>query len=88
MKIEILKEDKEKILLRVGNEDITLARAIKDELWDTKGVDIAALDKKHPLVGNPELMVEGKEPRKLLKTAAQNFKKKVDEFEKEILKQI
>ena len=88
MKIEVLKEGKDSITLKVDNEDSTVANAIKDELWSTKGVDVATLDKRHPLVGSPELRIEGKEPRKLLKAAANSFKKKVEEFEKAILKEI
>lgn len=86
MKVEFLKEEKENITVRLEDEYSTLGNAIKDELWSTKGVDIATLDKRHPLVGKPELAVHGKEPRKLLKTAAQNLKKKVEDFEKAVLK--
>jgi DNA-directed RNA polymerase subunit L len=88
MKAEVLKEDKDMIKIKFANEDATFANALKDELWNTKGVDIVTLDKRHPLVGKPELVVQGKEPKKLLKLAAQDLKKKVEEFEKEVLKQI
>jgi len=88
MKVEFLKEEKESIRLGFNNEDVTFANALKDELWNIKGIDTATLNKKHPLVNKPELLVQGKEPRKLLKLAAQNIKKNVEEFEKEILKQI
>ena len=88
MKVEFLEDNKEEVKLKFENEDSTFANAIKDELWNTKGVDIATLDKKHPLVGKPELTVHGKDPKKLLKTAAQTLKKNVEEFEKEILKQV
>ena len=88
MKIQFLKEDKESAKLKFENEEMTFALALKDELWQTKGADLANVDKRHPLVGKPELMVQGKEPRKLLETAAKNFKKKVEEFEKEIMKQV
>ncbi len=88
MKVEILKEDKDSAIIKFENENATFVAALKDELWSTKGVDLATLTKKHPLVGKPELAVQGKEPKKLLKTAAQNYKKKVDEFEKLILKAI
>ena len=86
MDVLFLKEEKESVTLRFDSESATFGSALKDELWDTKGVDIATLDKRHPLVGKPELAVHGKEPRKLLKTAAQNLKKKVEDFEKAVLK--
>jgi len=87
MKVEFLKEDKESALIRLEDENATFGNAIKDELWEVKGVDVATLDKRHPLVGKPELTIHGKEPRKLLETAVQNYKKKVEEFEKAILKE-
>ena len=88
MKVEFLKDTKDEAKIRFENEDSTFANALKDELWQTKGTDIATLDKRHPLVGKPELTLQGKEPRKLIKSAAQNFKKKVEDFEKAVLKEI
>lgn len=88
MLIEFLKDEKEEAKMKFPNENAIFANALKDELWSTKGVEIVTLDKRHPLVGNPELVVHGKEPRKLIKTAAQNLKKNVEEFEKAILKEI
>ncbi|MEK6886928.1 MAG: RpoL/Rpb11 RNA polymerase subunit family protein [Nanoarchaeota archaeon] len=88
MQLEFLKDEKEEAKVRFPNENSIFANAIKDELWLTKGVEIATLDKRHPLVGKPELVIQGKEPRKLMKTAAQNLKKKVEDFEKAILKEI
>lgn len=86
MKVEFLKDEKEIAKIKFDNESATFAAALKDELWNTKGVEVSTLDKRHPLVGKPELVVQGKEPRKLLEAAAKNYKKKVDEFEKEVLK--
>ena len=88
MELKFLKDDKDSLKVQLENEYATLGAAIKDELWNTKGVDAAMLDKRHPLVGKPELSIQGKEPKKLAKTAAQNFKKKIEEFEKAVLKEI
>ena len=88
MEIQFLKDEKESAVVKLENEAATLAIAINDELWQTKGVDLASINKRHPLVGKPEIMVQGKEPRKLLETAAKNLKKKVEEFEKAILKEV
>ncbi len=88
MEIKVLSETKDMLKIKLENDFATLASAVKDELWNTKGVDLATLDKRHPLVGKPELRIEGKEPRKLMKSAAASFKKKVEEFEKAVLKEI
>lgn len=86
MELEFLKNEKDEIKLRVENEDSTFFAALKDELWNTKGTDASVLNKKHPLVGKPELLVQGKDVKKILKTAAQRLKKEVEDFEKGILK--
>jgi DNA-directed RNA polymerase subunit L len=88
MNIEILKEEKDMIKIKLENDNATFGYALADELWITKGVDAAVVSKKHPLIGKPELLVQGKDAKKLVKTAAQSFKKKVEEAEKSFLKQI
>ena len=88
MKVEFLKDTKDEAKIAFENEDSTFANALKDELWQTKGTDVAVLSKKHPLTGKPELTLQGKEPKKLIKSASQSFKKKVEDFEKAVLKEI
>jgi DNA-directed RNA polymerase subunit L len=88
MELKFLKDDKDGVKIQFEQDQATLAMAVKDELWNTKGVEVAAVDKHHPLVGKPELTVHAKEARKLVKTATLSFKKKVEEFEKAILKEI
>lgn len=88
MNIEFLKDEKERAHVRFENEDKTFAAALEDELWATKGVEAVAVDKKHPLIGKPELILHGKDPKKLMKEAAQSYKKKVEEFQKAILKEV
>ncbi len=88
MNIQFLKDEKDAVKIQLENEDTTFGNALKDELWNTKGVEVATLNKNHPLVGKPELLVQGKDARKLLKTAAQNLKKNVEEFEKLALKEL
>ncbi len=86
MEVKFLKDEKDSAVVQFENKDASFASMLKDELWQTKGVDAAALDKRHPLVGKPELMVQGKDAKKLMKLAAENLKKKISEFEKELPK--
>ncbi len=88
MNVEFLKNEKDFIKAGFDNEDATFANILKDELWATKGTEAAVVNKKHPLVGKPQLIVQGKDVKKLIKTAAQSLKKKVDEFEKLALKEL
>ncbi|MBN2420940.1 hypothetical protein JXB27_01520 [Candidatus Woesearchaeota archaeon] len=86
MELKFLKEEKDSVIVQFENKDATFASLLKDELWQTKGVDAAAIDKRHPLVGHPELMVQGKDAKKLIKTAAVSLKKKLEDFEKALPK--
>ena len=86
MEIKVLKDEKDKLLIQFANKNATFASLLKDELWQTKGAEAVALDKRHPLVGHPELMIQGKEPKKLLKAAAESLKKKLNDFEKALPK--
>ncbi len=88
MNIKILKEENNKIEIRFENQDATFGAALKDELWSVKGVEAAALNKRHPLVGKPELIVHGKDGKKAMKEAAQSYAKKVEDFEKQIMKEL
>ena len=86
MEFTILEEDKDSIKIRFENEDATFANALKDEIWNDKNVDAATVTKKHPLVSKPELIVQGKDVKKILKTAAENLKKNVEDFDKQVQK--
>ncbi|HME87229.1 MAG TPA: RpoL/Rpb11 RNA polymerase subunit family protein [Candidatus Nanoarchaeia archaeon] len=88
MELKFLKEEKDHVIIQLTNDQATIGNLLKDELWITKGVDSATFDKRHPLIMKPELAVHGKDAKKLVKEAAMSIKKKVDEFEKAMLKEL
>tara|TARA_Y100000031_G_C7969406_1_gene269663 strand:- start:154 stop:426 length:273 start_codon:yes stop_codon:yes gene_type:complete len=89
MKITILEETKERLKLEVDGEDHTLCNALRDELWNVKGVVVAGYTMDHPLVTKPVFVVEtdGKEdPRKALLKAVENIKENNKSLKAEVAK--
>jgi len=86
MEFKVTSEDKHKITFELIGETHTFCNALKTELQQIKGVDIATYRINHPLLGVPQFQIETKsiEPRKAIKEALANLKKKAKEFEKEI----
>ena len=86
MEFKVTSEDKHKLTFELLGESHTFCNALKEELHQIKGVDIATYRINHPLLGIPQFQIETKniEPRKAIKEALGNLKKKVKEFEKEI----
>ncbi|MBW2977652.1 DNA-directed RNA polymerase subunit L, partial [Candidatus Woesearchaeota archaeon] len=63
MKVNIVEETKNKIVIELKGETHTFCNALKKELWNDKHVKIAGYNIAHPLVGVPKIVVEtdGKE---------------------------
>ena len=88
MKITILEESKERLKIEVIGEDHTLCNALRNELWNVKGVEVSGYTMDHPLVTKPVLLVEtkGEDPRKALLKAVENIKEKNKKLAAEISK--
>ena len=85
MEFKVLEESKNKLVFELIGETHTFCNALKTELQNVKGVSIATYRIKHPLIGIPKFLIEtkGLEPKKALKDALKNLKKKATEFKKE-----
>lgn len=86
MEFKVIEEDKHKLLFELPGETHTFCNALKQELQEIKGIEIATYRISHPLVGVPQFHIETKsiEPRKAIKEALANLKKKAKEFQKEV----
>jgi DNA-directed RNA polymerase subunit L len=85
MEFKVLEETKTKLVFQLIGENHTFCNALKAELVQIKGVNIATYRIDHPLVGVPKFLIETSsiEPRKALKEALANLKKRGAEFKKE-----
>ncbi|MBW2993449.1 DNA-directed RNA polymerase subunit L [Candidatus Woesearchaeota archaeon] len=89
MKIKIIENKKNKLVLEIYNETHTLFNALKKELWNDDHIKAAGYQIDHPLTGIPKFTVEtdGKEePKKALLAAAARLKKNTDKFKESFLK--
>jgi DNA-directed RNA polymerase subunit L len=86
MEFKVLEESKNKLVFELKGETHTFCNALKQELQKVKGVDLATYRIDHPLVGVPRFQIETKgiEPRRALKEALANLKKKAKDFQKEV----
>lgn len=90
MEFKVLEESKNKLIFELKGETHTFCNLLKKELQEIKGIEIVTYKVSHPLVGVPKFHLETKslEPRKAIKEALKNLKKKVDDFEKEVKKEL
>lgn len=81
-----LEETKNKLVFQLKGETHTFCNALKHELLNVKGVEIATYRIDHPLIGVPQFLLETKgiEPRKAIKEALAALKKKAQQFQKEV----
>ena len=87
MEFKVLEETKNKLVFELKGETHTFCNVLKKELQDHKDVKMASYRIDHPLVGVPRFILEtSSDPRKILKTALSNLKKKAKEFDQEVKK--
>lgn len=80
MKLELVADEKEKLAVTVIGEDHTLLNLLKENAWKA-GAKQAAYIIKHPYMSQPEIIIRGKNPRKILAEAAQQIIDDAKEFE-------
>ena len=89
MKLKILEDKKDKLIVEIKEETHTFCNALKKELWNDKHVKAAGYNIDHPFVGIPKLIVEtdsSEAPRKALLEAAKRLEKKADSFKQAFTK--
>jgi DNA-directed RNA polymerase subunit L len=83
MKLKILKKGDGNLEMAVGGEGHSLLNLLQNSLLENKDVEMAGYSKPHPLMDRSILYVKmkgEKPPEKALLDAAENAKKKVNEF--------
>ena len=82
MEIQILKEDKDLIELKIIGEGHTLCNVLRDEATTLEDTSFVSYNLKHPLVSSPILALKTKKgkPRKVLLDAVESLKGKTKEL--------
>lgn len=82
MELKIIEDEKDRILIEVGEEDHTFCNVLVKKLNEDEDVKFAAYSIDHPLVGVPKLLVEGKNVRSLIKRAVKALSEEAEEIKK------
>ncbi len=80
MKIKVLEDKKDSLVVEIEGHRHTIPNLVKESLWEDDSVDIAAYEKKHPLLGSPKVIVRAKDPRKALVSAIKRAEAQTKEF--------
>lgn len=82
MEIQLLKEDKDLIELKIIGEGHTLCNVLRNQLWDSEDTSIVSYNLKHPLVSSPVFVLKVKKgkPRKVLLDGVQALKEETKEL--------
>ena len=78
--MKIIKDTKNELEIEITGETHSLCNALRRVLMEDKNVVSAAYSIDHPIVGEPNLYIKGKNPRKSLEKAAKTLQKRSDEF--------
>jgi DNA-directed RNA polymerase subunit L len=89
MKLNIVEDKKDRMVVEIHGETHSFCNALKKELWNDSHVKVSGYRIEHPLVGIPTFIIEtdGKEsPKKAFQTAVTRLKKEADNFKSAFLK--
>lgn len=87
MEINVVVEKGNRLEFEI-DENIGFLNALKKELLNDNSVKVAAYSVKHPLVGQPKMIIEADDPRKALNSAVSRLKKINEKFAAEVKKEI
>jgi DNA-directed RNA polymerase subunit L len=82
MELTIVNKTENEISIKVTGESHTLLNTLKTSLLNSKHVEIATYDIKHPTISEPILFVrtDGADPIEVIKKASGELAKECDEF--------
>lgn len=80
MEIRVLTDKKSELEIELIGESHTICNSIRKILMDDDDVKYAVYAIDHPVVGEPQLHIKGKNPKKSLLEAATTLKEEAKEF--------
>jgi len=83
-KIEILEDEKEKLVILFKNEEPSFLNLLKSKLLEQEEVKFTSVEKEHPEINNVtfKIVTTSANPRKCLEKALNEIEKEVEEIEK------
>ena len=85
MNINVIKNEKDSILIEIKGESVAFVNLLKEELWKNANVVEAAAIKDHPYMGQPKLLVKVSKgsPMTAIKEAIKGLQKEIKELSSE-----
>lgn len=85
MQLRVVKEDEKTFILEIGDETVSFANLLRNELWNDKSVSEASYIKEHPYLDEPKIFVKTSRgsPRTALEKAAVRIEDSAKEFKEE-----
>lgn len=85
VKIEVLEETDDKLKLKV-DDNMTILNLVNENLWEQKGVDMAAVTMEHPYLSKPVITIKSKKAKKALADATDKIVEDVKELRRKAAK--
>ncbi|MEM0480665.1 MAG: RpoL/Rpb11 RNA polymerase subunit family protein [Candidatus Aenigmatarchaeota archaeon] len=79
MEINVLKEEKDSLLIELKGESETFANMLREELWNVGVVEVAFI-KEHPELAETKLWIKADNPREKLRKAIDNLIEKLEKI--------
>ncbi|MGC8671503.1 MAG: RpoL/Rpb11 RNA polymerase subunit family protein [Candidatus Micrarchaeia archaeon] len=81
MPISIIEDTPKSLVIEFQGIDRGVAEAIADKLQNAEGIDFAGVEKEHPEIGNPRLVVKAsKNPKALVSKAIDEILEEVEQL--------
>ncbi len=81
MPISIIEDTPKSLVVEFQGIDRGIAEAIADKLQNAEGIDFAGVEKEHPEIGNPRLVVKAsKNPKTLVSKAIDEILEEVEQL--------
>jgi DNA-directed RNA polymerase subunit L len=83
-KIEILEDEKERLVILFKNEEQSFLNLLKSKLLEQDEVKFASVEKEHPEINNItfKIVTTSANPRKCLEKALDEIEKEIEEIQK------
>ncbi|MFQ5648144.1 MAG: DNA-directed RNA polymerase subunit L [Candidatus Aenigmatarchaeota archaeon] len=81
MDLKVLEKKKSKLIVEVRGASYTLLNVLREKAWEA-GAKQATYKIEHPYLARPKIVIQAKEPKKVLKAAAQRVADEAKEFDR------
>lgn len=82
--MEIKKLDENNIIIE--SDDITLLTLLSEYLWNVTGVEFCGVEREHPFLKNPKLVLRARDPKQAIEKAKEKIIEDLEKIRKKISK--